>query len=504
MPAPGLGDDVTPITGDGYQLMRVASAVSEDDPWLVTGEDAGRFRFEIITSGTEAMNLQATGGEGKVDLSWFQDDFDLLAGYNLYRSLNPSNNFGRLNSWLIPAQQKTYRDTGVQLGQPYYYRFKVVKTDMTESDFSNTAQGTPLDTIPPVLTHTPVTSAPPGLPLTLFADVTDKVGVQAVTLFFRATGTIPYLSRAMTRTTGNRFAATIEGLRLNSPGLEYYIEATDGVSTVRNGRPELPNAVSVVDRPVVTGVSPVRGTAVSVVTFVSSSQLTCVTPAHFPATADVKVTNPDGQSGTLLRAFVFESDTVSLSLPNTGGAQWDLVQVPINAANLAGLAAADFTVTFNASVLRGRGARAGSLTSGWSLAVNTNTAGQLRLSLANPGAPVSGDGTIALIELEVIGAPGSLSPLQLANVSLNSGERCDEGAGPGRDICRGACLQGHWQHTILERWPLSIWRAAHARRGSGVQRTERRRWRLHGPWRADWALRAYPGEVGSGGWDQRI
>jgi hypothetical protein len=135
----------------------------------------------------------------------------------------------------------------------------------------------------------------------------------------------------------------------------------------------------------------------------------------------VKVTNPDGQSGTLLRAFVFESDTVSLSLPNTGGAQWDVVQVPINAANVAGLAAADFTVTFNASVLRGRGARPGSLTSGWSLAVNTNTAGQLRLSLANPGAPVSGDGTIALIELEVIGAPGSSSPLQLANVSLNSG-----------------------------------------------------------------------------------
>ena len=50
---------------------------------------------------------------------------------------------------------------------------------MTESDFSNVATGTPLDTIPPVLSHTPVTSATPGLPLTLFADVTDNVAVQS-------------------------------------------------------------------------------------------------------------------------------------------------------------------------------------------------------------------------------------------------------------------------------------------------------------------------------------
>ena len=56
--------NITPITGDGYQLIRVAGARAADDPWLVTGDDAGRFRFEIITSGTEAMNLQATGGEG--------------------------------------------------------------------------------------------------------------------------------------------------------------------------------------------------------------------------------------------------------------------------------------------------------------------------------------------------------------------------------------------------------------------------------------------------------
>ncbi|MBC8255579.1 MAG: S8 family serine peptidase, partial [Ardenticatenia bacterium] len=55
---------VTPVTGDGYQLIGVADAVAADDPRLVTGDDSERLRFEIITSGTEALDPQATGREG--------------------------------------------------------------------------------------------------------------------------------------------------------------------------------------------------------------------------------------------------------------------------------------------------------------------------------------------------------------------------------------------------------------------------------------------------------
>lgn len=227
--------NITPLTGDGYQFIRVAGAVAADGPWLVTGDDAGRFRFEIITSGTESLNLQATGGEGKVDLSWRQDDFDLLAGFNLYRSTSQSNNFARINSTIIPSQQKTYRDAQVQPGKPFYYKFTVLKTDLTESAPSNLTVATPLDTIAPVITHTPVTAASPGLPLTLFAEVADNVGVQGVTLYSRSAGGTAYQSRTMTRTSDNRYAGTIEGSFLVSPGLEYYIEVTDGVSVVRSG-----------------------------------------------------------------------------------------------------------------------------------------------------------------------------------------------------------------------------------------------------------------------------
>jgi hypothetical protein len=109
---------VTPVTGDGYQLMRIAGARAADDPWLVTGDDVERFRFEIITSGTEAMNLQATGGEGYVDLQWTQNDFDLLAGYNLYRATSAGGPYTRLNTSLIPAQQRSWRDTNVTPASP--------------------------------------------------------------------------------------------------------------------------------------------------------------------------------------------------------------------------------------------------------------------------------------------------------------------------------------------------------------------------------------------------
>jgi len=440
--------NITPITGDGYQLMRIAGpARAADDPWLVIGDDVERFRFEIITSGTEAMNLQATGGEGYVDLAWTQNDFDLLAGYNLYRATTiTGTTYTRINTGLIPSSQRIWRDTNVQPGQPYFYKFKVVKTDMSESDFSNVATATPIDTIPPSIGHTPVTDAPPGLALTIFADVTDNVGVQGVTLYFRAIGATSYISRTMTHTTGNRYAATIEGARVASPGLEYYIAATDGVSTVHFGRPEYPYQIAVADRPVVTAVSPNRGpasggtlvtiagsnfkagatvtfggAAASNVTFISSSQITCTTPPHYPATVDVAVTNPDSQSGTLLRGYTYESDVASLSLPNTGGEQHAIVQVPINAANVNGLAAADLTVTFNSSVLSGRGARTGTLTPGWSLAANTGTPGQIRLSMASPGGTVSGSGSLALLEFEVVGSPGMTSTLHLASVSLNDG-----------------------------------------------------------------------------------
>ncbi len=438
--------NVTPITGDGYQLIRVAGAVAADDPWLVTGDDAGRFRFEIITSGTEAMNLQATGGEGYVDLTWTQNDFDLLAGFNLYRATSISGTYSLINTSIIPPDQRAYQDTDVQPGQPYYYKFTIVKSDMSESDDSNVAPATPVDTIPPAISHTPLTEAPPGLPLTLYADVTDNVGIKEVTLYVRNIGETEYVSKTMTHTTGDRYSATIAGSQVSSPGLEYYIEADDGVSTVRTGRPDYAHQVAVEDRPVVTIVSPDHGptgggTPVTIsgsnfkaeatvtfggavagnVTVLNSNQITCTTPPHYPAAVDVTVVNTDTQSDTLLLGFTYESDVASLGLPDTGGKQNAIVQVPISAADVEGLVAADLMVTFDPAVLSAQGADAGSLTPGWSLAANTGAPGQIVLAMASPGGGVSGSGVLAYLEFEVVGSSATTSALHFVSASLNDG-----------------------------------------------------------------------------------
>lgn len=438
--------NITPITGDGYQLLRIADAVAADDPWLVTGDDSERFRFEIITSGTEAMNLQAVGGEGHVDLSWSQDDFVLLAGYNLYKSTSQDGTYTRINSNLIPSEQKTFVDTNVSPGQNYYYKFTVVRTEMSESEYSNVASATPIDTIPPTINHTPITTAPPSMPLTIFADVTDNVQVQEVKLYYRNIGESIYNSKTMVHTTGERYSTTLEGSLVSPPGLEYYLEANDGVSTVNSGRADYPYQVTVLDKPVVTSVTPnhgpsTGGTAVTIsganfktgasVTFggavasdvsvLNSNQITCTTPIHFPEIVDVIVTNPDMQTGTLLGGYTFESETVSLSLPDLRGGQYYSVQIPINMSNVNGLAAASLTITFDQLVLDVINATTGSLTPGWSLVTNTSTPGQIIIAMASNSGTVSGSGTLANINFDIVGNPASSTTLHPSDILLNDG-----------------------------------------------------------------------------------
>ena len=436
---------VNTITGDGIQGIRINGAQSADDSWLVTGEDKDRFRFEIATSGTASMNLQASGGEGKISLGWTQNDVDLLAGYHLYRSTTPGGTYSRVNGTIIPPQSPSYTDVTVVPGASYWYKFTVVKTDLTESQFSNVATATPLDTVPPVISHYPASTCAPGLALSLSAQVTDNVAVQGVQLHFRRSGTATYVNRSLTHTYGNTYAITLEGSLLVSPGLDYYLVATDGITSVNSGRPESPYQVVVVDQPTVTSLSPVSGPAAgstrvnisgtnfkagatvtfggaiaSSVTVLSANQITCATPAHIPVAADVVVTNPDSQVGTFLRGFTFESDTASLSIPTQTAGQNSTVQVPISAATIQGMLSAEISVTYDSAILRAKGASTGSLTAGWALAPNIQTPGLVRLGMAN-ATSVTGAGTLAVLEFEVLGAPGSSTSLGLASVRLNNG-----------------------------------------------------------------------------------
>ncbi|MFM8442377.1 MAG: IPT/TIG domain-containing protein, partial [Methylococcus sp.] len=437
---------ITPVTGDGMQSIRVAGAVAADDPWLVTGNDYGRFRFEIITSGAEAMTLQAKGRAGGVDLSWMQDDFDLLAGYHLYRSPTENGSYNRINATLIPAGQTSYADNAVEPGVTYFYKFTVVKTDFSESGFSNVASGTPLDSIAPVITHTPITSARPGISITIAADITDNIAVKGATLYFRKQGTSAWTSRAMTHGTDNRWSASLEGSLITMPGLDYYLQATDGFNTARSGQADFPHRIAVEDKPTITSISPVSGpaaggTRVSLLgvnfkpgatatlggaacttpTRVSATELTCTTPPHIPDTVDVKVINPDQASGVLLRGFTYQGATVTLGLPDSRGGQNTQVEVPINLANVAGLASASLTIGFDPAVLRVESVAPGNLAPGWTLTANTGTPGQVALAMSSGGSPVTGSGTLVVLTFKVLGAPGSSSTMTPASVRLNDG-----------------------------------------------------------------------------------
>lgn len=449
---------ITPLTGDGYQILRVANARAASDPWLVTGVDDERFKFEIVTSGAQSMNLQATGDSGYVGLSWMQDDFELLAGYNLYRSTSATGTFTRVNSTIIPGEQKSFQDVTAAPGVTYFYKFTVVKTDFTESGYSNTASGAARDGIAPTVVHTPVTSAQPGNSLSIFATITDNIAVTGASVFYRAQGSGAFTERAMTKGTGDRWGATFEGSAVVPPGLDYYISATDGVTVVYFGRPENPYPIAVVDAPVLNTLSPLNGTAAggtavtlagsnfkagatvlfggsaaTNVTVVSANQITATTPAHYPANTDVVVRNSDGRTSTLLGAFTFISTDATVSLPTVTAGQNDVVALSINGANLTGLLAADITVSFDPAVIRPRAVTLGALTTGWSLAQNLAISGQVTLSMAG-SAVANGSGSLASLEFDVLGSPGQSTSLTITRISLNGSAISATTAAGGVDV----------------------------------------------------------------------
>lgn len=247
---------IKPLIDSGTQYIRVKGGAAADDNWLTTGTDWGRFAFTINNTGVQAMNLQAEGREDKVLLSWSQTDYDTLAGYNLYRADKEDGPFTKLNTTLIPSTIRDFNDTDVEAGKDYYYYFTVVGTDMSESDPSNTAKATPLDNIRPTLEHTRVTSGKYGEALSFSATATDNVGVEYVKVFYRAQGEESWNTLNLTPGENNRYFGVIPAGEVSREGMEYYIEASDGTSTARDGSAQAPIRIAIDSTAVIYSVSP--------------------------------------------------------------------------------------------------------------------------------------------------------------------------------------------------------------------------------------------------------
>lgn len=243
------------LINQGHQYFRVKDAVAADDHWLTTGTDWGRFEFDVTASGAEALTLQSEGRVGSIYLNWTQDEYDTMAGFNIYRSeTGEEGSFKKINSSILSSEEKEYEDKKVEAGKKYYYYFTVVDTAMSESRPSNITTNASVDDKPPVIKHTPLNSIINGVGATITATVKDNIGVQGVTLFYRMEGEENYKSVVMNNTTGINYTAHIDAEDMNVGNLQYYIEATDGTNYAYSGSIGEPNIVPVESKAYISAV----------------------------------------------------------------------------------------------------------------------------------------------------------------------------------------------------------------------------------------------------------
>lgn len=244
---------IDPFVNQGRMYMRIKGAAAADDKWLVTGDDHERFFFEVTKSDAQAMALQGVGLLGKNQLSWYQDDYETLAGYNLYRSTSydpavdvSEQNFTKINTSVIPYGTEFYEDTDVESGVKYYYYFTVVDTDFNQSQPSNIIDVTPLDGNPPVITHTAVKTVEEGKSLNIQADVTDDVVVTGAAVYYKLDDAESWSSSELNNVSGSSYQVKIPANEITGETLYYYLIAGDGTNTAYFGTPAEPVEVTVV------------------------------------------------------------------------------------------------------------------------------------------------------------------------------------------------------------------------------------------------------------------
>ena len=249
---------VSPVMTSGTQYFKTTGGRADSDHWLVCGNDILRYAMTVSTTGVQAMLLQATGGANCVQLSWVQNDYATLAGYNLYRSATgTTGSFQKLNSAVLT--DTSYTDTDVEPGKTYYYYFTVVNTEgKEESAASNTASAAPIDDIKPTLRHTAVTSARAGKQIAISATATDNIAVTSVTLHYRKTGETTYRTTDMVATNvNNGYSAVIPADCVTAAGVEYYLTAKDDDgNTAYSGTAQQPNRVAVDGSVFISGLTP--------------------------------------------------------------------------------------------------------------------------------------------------------------------------------------------------------------------------------------------------------
>jgi hypothetical protein len=131
---------------DGLNRIYVANA--RDDEFFEIPFENQRFNVIVQAAGALSSGFVATAGMGIVELEWEAPEgyFDDLLGYNMYRytwnaTTQKYSDTVMINTSLLTEVEFT--DYNVVPGITYNYMYKVLRTNLTENDFSRSVSAVP-------------------------------------------------------------------------------------------------------------------------------------------------------------------------------------------------------------------------------------------------------------------------------------------------------------------------------------------------------------------------
>lgn len=243
---------------NGQNFLKVNNACAVEDETKTVFGEYQLHEFTIDTTVAMSMNLQAIETDAGIQLTWAQDDYDTLMGYNIYRSDSKDGNYVKINPSILLSTEESFLDENAEPGKTYWYTFTVVLSDFTESAPAGKVMATAKDTQNPSLYHTPVNQGYENNNLVITCTASDNVAISNVTLYYRTVGNIEWRALSMVKQ-NDKYSATIYGSDVTMEGIEYYIVATDGLNTVAKGSEEAPYTVVVKSADTLTQMGDVDG-----------------------------------------------------------------------------------------------------------------------------------------------------------------------------------------------------------------------------------------------------
>ena len=246
---------------NGQNFLKVNNACSAEDQTKVVFGEYQLHEFTIDTTEAMAMDLIANPKPEGIELTWAQDDYDTLMGYNIYRADSKDGNYVKINPSLLLDSDSTFLDTNAEPGKTYWYTFTVVLSDFSESNPAGRVCATAVDTIFPNVYHTPVNQGYLNNNLVISCTASDNISIDTLTLYYRTVGTTEWRTLTMAKV-NDKFSATVFGSDLALEGLEYYIVATDGRNVISKGDAENPYTVVIKDASAISKLGDVDGDGV--------------------------------------------------------------------------------------------------------------------------------------------------------------------------------------------------------------------------------------------------